>query len=85
MEPEWKNFAEHLDRCNVFYMCGGDRHVFADMLRNNVFAMAKLESVIRSGKILYIGACGGACILASSYAKTKGLGVIPGMITISDN
>ena len=78
----WENIAEHLDRCDVFYMCGGEPHVFADLFGRYESAMGKLGSIIRSGRILYIGACGGACMMSTFYAGVRTTQVIPGMIRV---
>ena len=47
--------------------------------------MDVLESIIRSGQILYIGSCAGARKTSSSYAGVRAMRVIPGMISISAN
>ncbi len=79
-----EDIADHLGRCDVFYMCGGEPQAFADMFRKYQSTMDLLESIICSGQILYIGSCAGACILGSSYAGVRTMEVIPGMISISD-
>ena len=45
--------------------------------------MGLLRSIILSGQILYIGSCGGACMMSSSYAGVRTIGAIPGMISVS--
>ena len=79
----WANIEEHLARCDVFYMCGGEPHVFADLFRTYQRTMGVLQSIIRSGRILYIGSCGGACMMSSSYAGVRTMEAIPGMISVS--
>ena len=81
----WENIEEHLDRCDVFYMCGGEPKVFADLFGRYKSTMGKLGSIIRSGRIVYIGSCGGACIMSSYYAGVRTMQVIPGMISVYPN
>ena len=85
VDLDWENINEHLARCDVFYMCGGSARVFADMFINRPSTMKVLESIIRSGQILYIGSCGGSCIMSSCYGGVTTMQAIPGMISISDN
>jgi hypothetical protein len=80
---DWDNIADHLARCDVFYMCGGEPRVFAEIFRRYQSTMNVLESIIRSGQILYVGSCGGSCMVSSSYAGVRTLQLIPGMISIS--
>ena len=39
----WENIEEHLDRCDVFYMCGGDPTVFDDLSGRYKSTMGKLD------------------------------------------
>ena len=81
----WDNSEEHLDRCDVFYMCGGDPKVFVDLFGRYKSTMGKLGSIIRSGRILYIGSCGGACITSSYYDGVTTMQVILGMMNVYPN
>ena len=78
----WVSIEEHLERCDVFYMCGGEPPLFADLFRTYQRTMGVLESRIRGGKLLYIGSCGGACMMSSCYAGVRTMQVIPGMISV---
>ena len=33
VDLDWPNIAEHLARCDVFYMCGGEPQCFANLFR----------------------------------------------------
>ena len=79
----WDNIEDHLARCDVFYMCGGAPHVFAGLFRTYQKAMGVLANCIRGGELLYIGSCGGSCMMSSSYAGENALQIIPGIISIS--
>ena len=79
----WPNIEQHLARCDVFYMCGGEPHVFADLFRRQSLTMLYLKNIIRSGKCLYVGSCGGSCMVGKSYAGVETIGAIPGTVSIS--
>ena len=65
------NLKEHLDNCDVFYTCGGDPDCIAELFRRYESTMVKLRQIIRSGQILYIGSCGGACMMSSYYGGMR--------------
>ena len=78
---------DHVDRCDIFYMCGGDRIKFEELFNRHPDVMRHLAKQICSGKLLYIGSCGGAIIAGRFYGTTQqeALSVTPGIITVSEN
>ena len=80
--PSDANIIETMKRCHVVYMCGGDRYNFAQVFVTYPSVIKCLRELIMSGTILYIGACGGACMMAKEYGGVKAIGAIPGKIVI---
>ena len=76
---------QHLVKCDVFYMSGGNAQRFADMFKTHRSTMDMLKSRICSGQILYIGSGAGACILGSTYHGESTMDLIHGRVSVSDN
>jgi hypothetical protein len=87
VEMKMPNIDLILDCCDIFFMCGGDPCRFGQLFTQHRAVMQKLTEKICSGEILYIGSCGGACMAGLTYVVLGQdmLGVIPALITVSDN
>ena len=71
VDLEYENIAEHLARCDVFYMCGGKPDIFAALFHRHRDTMRCLKEIVSSGKCLYIGSCAGSCMMGKSYARRE--------------
>ncbi len=49
------DFDVHLERCNIFYMRGGNPHAFQNLFTSHGDSMRSLSARVLTGNILYIG------------------------------
>ena len=79
--------GEHIARCDVFMMAGGEQNRFLDVLTRYPMVWQELCSRIHTGDTMYIGSCGGAVICGRYYhpnMETQLLNFLNVNITISD-
>ena len=76
---DWENIGDHIARCDVWFMCGGQPENFHNLFITHGVAMGALADNFRAGGLLYIGSCGGAMIAGLYYrhAWTPMMNLIP--------
>ena len=82
------NVRDHIERCDVFLMAGGEPNRFLDVLTRYPKHWQELCDRIQTGEIMYIGRCGGAVICGRYYrpnTETQLLNFINANITIPAN
>ena len=80
---EWDNIADHLTRCDIFYMGGGPAPCIPGFLERHAALMRRLAERVHLGETMYVAGCGGAIAAGSKYESSPNvdmLELVPGNI-----
>ena len=82
-----KEFNSHMERCNIFYMMGGEPQAFQTLFQQHGDSMRILSAAVKTGRVLYIGGCGGSSIAGMYYVpfQQEMMSFVPGLVMIADN